>query len=118
MEPRTHRWLTLPSRGLHRASPVQSSHVKRYALEIIDRRTKATQNRDKAVRLNDAWGVGAVQARYNDDGHWYATLERFPAALFDAHGYVLFGTEKGYQSSPYLLSANRSAFLSPVERLN
>lgn len=60
----------------------------------MDRRTKATLNRDKAVRLNDAWRVGAAQVRYSDDGHWYATLERFPAALLDAHGYVLFETEE------------------------
>jgi hypothetical protein len=68
----------------------------------MDRRTKATLNRDKAVRLNEAWGVGATQVRYSDDGHWYATLERFPAALFDAHGYVLFQTEKDYRSSRHL----------------
>lgn len=68
----------------------------------MDRRTKATQNRDKAVRLNETWAIGAAQARYSDDGHWYATLSRFPAALFDAHGYVLFETEQEYRSSPYL----------------
>lgn len=68
----------------------------------MDRRTKATLNREKAVRLNDAWGVGATQVRYSDDGHWYATLARFPAALFDNHGYVLFATEQEYRGSPYL----------------
>lgn len=68
----------------------------------MDRRTKATLNRDKAIHLNEAWGVGAAQARYSDDGHWYATLEHFPAALFDAHGYILFETEEEYRSSPHL----------------
>ena len=68
----------------------------------MDRRAKATLNRDKAVRLNEAWGVGAVQVRYSDDGHWYATLARFPAALFDAHGYVLFPTEQDYRTSPHI----------------
>lgn len=68
----------------------------------MDRRTKATLNRHKAVRLNESWGVGARQARYSDDGHWYATLGRFPAALFDAHGYILFETEEEYRSSPHL----------------
>jgi len=68
----------------------------------MDRRTKATLNRDKAVRLNETWGVGAAQVRYSDDGHWYATLARFPAALFDAHGYVLFATEQEYRSSPHI----------------
>ena len=64
----------------------------------MDRRTKATLNRDKAVRLNEAWGVGAAQVRYSDDGHWYATLAQFPAALFDANGYVLFESGKAKQS--------------------
>ena len=36
----------------------------------MDRRTKAALNREKAARLNAAWGVGAAQARYSDDGHW------------------------------------------------
>ena len=68
----------------------------------MDRRTKATLNRDKAVRLNEEWAVGAAQVRYSDDGHWYATLTRFPAALFDAHGYVLFTTPEEYRNSPHI----------------
>jgi predicted HNH restriction endonuclease len=68
----------------------------------MDRREKAALNRDKAVRLNESWGVGAAQVRYSDDGHWYAALERFPAALFDAHGYLLFATEAEYRASPHL----------------
>ena len=68
----------------------------------MDRRTKATLNRDQATRLNEAWGVGASQVRYSNDGHWYATLARFPAALFDAHGYVLFMTEEEYRTSRHL----------------
>ncbi len=66
----------------------------------MDRRAKATLNRDKADRLSREWGVQVAQARYSHDGHWYATLSRFPAALFDAHGYVLFATEKQYRTSP------------------
>src|SRR6185295_4712945 len=68
----------------------------------MDRRTKATLNRDKAVRLKRAWGVGAAQVRYSHDGHWYAALAQFPAALFDATGYVLFTTEDEYRTSPYI----------------
>ena len=68
----------------------------------MDRRTKATLNRDKAVRLNEAWAGGATQVRYSDDGHWYATLTRFPAALFDAHGYVLFATPEEYRTSTHI----------------
>ena len=68
----------------------------------MDRRAKAILNRDKAERLNTEWNVGAVQSRYSNDGHWYATLAHFPAALFDANGYVFFATEEEYQNSPHL----------------
>ena len=79
----------------------------------MDRRAKATLNRDKAERLNKAWGVGAVQARYSDDGHWYATLARFPAALFDAHGYVRFATQEEYQASPHLRIGKQISIRKP-----
>jgi 5-methylcytosine-specific restriction endonuclease McrA len=79
----------------------------------MDRRTKATVNRVKAVRLNNDWEVGASQVRYSDDGHWYATLERFPAALFDAHGYVLFPTKEDYESSPYLKIGKQISIRKP-----
>ena len=67
-----------------------------------ERRIKAALNRDKAVRLKGAWGVRAEQVRYSDDGHWYAMVNRFPAALFDAHGYVLFATEAEFLASKYI----------------
>lgn len=68
----------------------------------MDRRTKASLHRYKAARLNESWAAGAIQARYSNDGHWYATLTRFPAALFDATGYLLFATEEQYRASPHI----------------
>ena len=68
----------------------------------MDRRTKDTLNRDKATHLNQSWKAGAIQARYSDDGHWYAALSRFPAALFDATGYLLFANEEAYLNSPHI----------------
>jgi hypothetical protein len=64
--------------------------------------SKAARNRIKAPYLNGIWAIGAAQARYRDDGRWYATLSSFPAALIDAHGYVRFETEQEYRNSPYL----------------
>jgi len=58
----------------------------------VDRYQKAAQNRAKATDLNKAWNVGASQCRYRETGNWYHTLVRFPAALFDAHGYILFSS--------------------------
>jgi len=48
--------------------------------------------------LNTLWGVGAAHALYNHDGHWYHPLKRFPGALFDRHGYLLFATEQEYRA--------------------
>lgn len=60
----------------------------------VDRYEKATQNRAKAAHLNQLWKVGAVQARYRETGNWYHRLNQFPAALFDATGYILFRSEE------------------------
>ncbi len=58
--------------------------------------------RNKAKYLNDKWGVGAKQPRYSKtyDGvrNWYGHLTRFPAALFDESGYILFDTEEEYKN--------------------
>jgi 5-methylcytosine-specific restriction protein A len=52
--------------------------------------------------LNRAWGVGAAHALYREDGKWFHHLQRFPGALFDFNGYVIFRTREDYQRSPYL----------------
>lgn len=52
--------------------------------------------------LNDEWRVGAVHALYHKDGNWFNELERFPGALFDPNGYLLFESREQYMSCPYL----------------
>lgn len=52
--------------------------------------------------LNRKWSIGAQHVFYRVDGKWYHVLERFPGALCDAHGYVLFSTKDEYSNSPYL----------------
>ena len=46
--------------------------------------------------LNKKWQVGAEHALYRQDGKFYMHLNRFPGALFDEDGYVLFKTENEY----------------------
>ncbi len=53
-------------------------------------------------QLNKEWGVGARHALFHKDGTWYNNLERFPGALFDPEGYILFKTEEDYIKSPYV----------------
>lgn len=46
--------------------------------------------------LNYSWGVGARHALFSKTGNWYHHLKRFPGALFDRNGYLLFKTEQEY----------------------
>jgi 5-methylcytosine-specific restriction protein A len=53
-------------------------------------------------QLNKEWRVGARHALFHKDGTWFNNLERFPGALFDPEGYVLFKTEEEYLNSPFV----------------
>jgi len=46
--------------------------------------------------------IGVQSSYYHNDGNWYWNLERFPGAYFDAHGCVVFETEKDYRECVYL----------------
>lgn len=46
----------------------------------------------RGSELNEKWGVGARHSLYRETGDWYHVPKHFPAALFDAHGYVRFET--------------------------
>jgi len=72
-----------------------------------------TQSAPTATRLsgrslNELWGVGARHALYHRDGMWYNNLARFPGALFDPNGYVVFATEQAYRSSRHLRIAQET----------
>jgi len=52
--------------------------------------------------LAQLWGVTSAQSLYHNNGTCYDLLERFPGALFDANGYVLFPDKNDYRSCLYL----------------
>jgi 5-methylcytosine-specific restriction protein A len=52
--------------------------------------------------LNELWQVGVDHALYSHDGTWYHQLRRFPGALFDSQGYVIFQTEPDFRNCPQL----------------
>ena len=52
--------------------------------------------------LNKLWGIGAVHTLYNHEGSWYHQLKRFPGALCDSQGYVLFPTELAFRVCSFL----------------
>ena len=69
----------------------------------MNRQEKTKKNhRNMAPYLCKAWDIRVIQARYSEDGNWYGALEKFPAALLDANGYVIFDTEEEYRSCPQL----------------
>lgn len=54
------------------------------------------------IVLARRWKVNARHALYHKDGTWYNNLERFPGALFDPTGYIIFQTRDAYERSPFL----------------
>lgn len=61
----------------------------------------------RGAHLNEIWGVRAAHALYIHDGQWYHRLQRFPGALFDQGGYIIFRTEEEYLASPHLIFGKR-----------
>ncbi len=49
------------------------------------------------VTLSRRWKVPVRQALFSTTGNWYHHLTRFPGALFDPKGYLLFETEQDYR---------------------
>ncbi len=56
--------------------------------------------RQTGRELNEKWGIGAQHALYRKDGTWYHRLERFPGALCDKNGYILFKTLGDLETCP------------------
>lgn len=48
--------------------------------------------------LNRRWKIGAQHALYHKDGTWYHQLTKFPGALCDPFGYVLFSSELQFRN--------------------
>lgn len=61
---------------------------------------KERSNTAKALAAK--WNLPVEHALYRKTGDWYHQLERFPGALLDANGYVIFETEAAYRSCPEL----------------
>ena len=52
--------------------------------------------------LNRKWQIGAKQSRFAEAGRFYIPLEKFPGALCDPCGYVLFDMEDEHAKCPQL----------------
>jgi hypothetical protein len=70
-----------------------------------DAPTTAMRTRGEKVTgelLAKRWGVTVRHALYHRDGTFYENLDRFPGALFDPNGYVIFNTANEYKRSGHL----------------
>lgn len=67
--------------------------------------------------LRREWQIPAVDVRYHKDGKWFMPLERFPGALCDRFGYVLFPTRSEYASCKYLNHGKRVNVRDGISRL-
>ena len=67
--------------------------------------------------LNRRWGIGASHVLYHKDGTWFNVLERFPGALCDPKGYVLFSTKEQYANSPSLKTGLRTNVPGGISQL-
>ena len=48
--------------------------------------------------LSRRWNVSVRHALFSETGNWYHHLKKFPGALFDSKGYLLFETEEDYRT--------------------
>lgn len=53
-------------------------------------------------KLRRQWKLPVRQARYHKDGTFFMPLEKFPGALCDQNGFVVFQTWQQYESSRFL----------------
>src|SRR5216683_1738836 len=65
--------------------------------------------------LNKKWNVGAQHALYRKNGTWYHLIERFPGALFDEHGYIVFESKEAVENCPGVLVGKRANWLNVPE---
>ena len=68
--------------------------------------------------LNDKWHIGASHALYHKEGTWFNRLERFPGALCDPYGYVMFATKDEYEKSLHLKIGQRTNVPGGISKLD
>lgn len=68
--------------------------------------------------LNIKWNIGAQHVLYHKGGTWFNVLERFPGALCDPNGYVLFATKSEYELSSHLHIGKHTNVPNGIASLN
>ena len=63
-----------------------------------ERSRESRIQRVRGSELANRWGLAVQHALYRETGNWYHHLKRFPGALLDQDGYVIFETEADYRN--------------------
>ena len=73
-------------------------------LEGMDTKTMTSPKgrRLNAKYLKQLWDVEVENAYYHQEGTFFENISKFPGALFDPNGYVVFETEQEYNNCTYL----------------
>jgi hypothetical protein len=83
-------------------APDAAASPEHAAVQAIRPRSARGRSGLTGQQLNEEWKVGAQHALYHADGTWYENLRKFPGALFDRHGYVLFESAENFKKSTFL----------------
>lgn len=67
--------------------------------------------------LKKVWKIPAQQVRYHKDGTFFMPVDKFPAALCDPDGYILFNTQREYETSQYVEIGNRVNVRHGIKRV-
>jgi len=68
----------------------------------MDQHEKPRTRTATGNQLARLWGLDVEHALYRKTGNWYHYLTRFPGALLDPAGYVIFRTEADFTTCPGL----------------
>ena len=68
----------------------------------MNRRQGTMADKQRGKDLAKRWGLKVQQALYRKTGDWYHQLKKFPGALLDAEGYVIFEREELFKACPQL----------------
>jgi hypothetical protein len=72
---------------------------------------------NSGANLMKQWSIPAFQVRYHKDGTFYMPMDKFPAALCDPNGYILFKTEEEYENSSFIEIGSRVNVRQGISRI-
>ena len=88
-----------PSTVLRRIKAELEARSGRSQPEVVaDSSQSQTTEPTNAEALIKRWEIPVVQGYYHQGGTFYMNLTKFPGALFDPNGYVVFETEDEYRN--------------------